>query len=95
MNRFDEESIPLIQPYLAAFHAWESQVRERYRIETEFAHKYMELLHQYQEKWKECEREKRNATVWEREQRFAERELNALKSIAVSTPAPLTAAGIT
>lgn len=36
----------------------------------------------------ECEREKRNAVVWEREQRLSERELNSLKSSAVSCRLP-------
>jgi len=41
----------------------------------------------------ECEREKRNAVVWEREQRLSERELNSLRSSAVSVPPALRLAG--
>ncbi|GAB1320029.1 hypothetical protein MFIFM68171_10239 [Madurella fahalii] len=87
MNRYDgDEGMNPAQPYVAAFQAWESQVRDRYRIESDLAQSYMDLLDKFQKKWAECEREKRNAMIWEKEQRMAERELNGLRSAAESSP---------
>ncbi|KXX75525.1 hypothetical protein MMYC01_203204 [Madurella mycetomatis] len=87
MSRYDgDEGVDPIQPYIAAFHAWENQVRDRYRIESDLAQSYMSLLDKFQKKCAECEREKRNATLWEKEQRMAERELNSLKTTAESAP---------
>lgn len=84
MSRYDgDEGVEPTEPYIAAFHAWENQVRDRYRIEAELAQSYMNLLDKYQKKYAECEREKRNAMIWEKEQRMAERERDSLKSAAV------------
>lgn len=72
------------QPYIAAFQSWESMLHERGRIEHSLGMGYMELLTRYREKCAECDREKRNAMIWEKEQRMSDRELNSLKSTAVS-----------
>lgn len=87
MNRFDvpSEALDPAQPYVAAFHAWESSFHERYRLDNDLAKSYLELLTRFREKCAESEREKRNAMIWEKEQRMAERELNGLKAAAVSS----------
>lgn len=87
-----------LDPYISAYQSWENHVLERGRIESELAMRYRDLVNRYREKCAECEREKRNAIVWEREQSLTERELNGLKSAAVglfrlpspagSTPGP-------
>lgn len=85
MSRYDAaETVDPAQAHVAAFQTWENMVRERGRIEQELAMSYVDLLTRYREKVAECEREKRNAIVWEREQRLSERELNGLKTAAVS-----------
>lgn len=89
MNRYESydssEGHDPTQPFVAAFNIWENSVRERYSIDTELANKYVQLVNLYREKCNEFEREKRNAMLWEKEQRMAEKELNGLKSAAVST----------
>lgn len=87
MSRFDgPEGIERdpAQPYLTAFQSWESMLHERGRIEHALGMGYVELLTRYREKCAECDREKRNAMIWEKEQRMSERELNSLKTAAVS-----------
>lgn len=85
MSRYDDpETVDPAQAHVAAFQTWENMVRERGRIEQELAMSYLDLITRYREKCSECEREKRNAVLWEKEQRLAERELNGLKSAAVS-----------
>ncbi|KAL2022522.1 hypothetical protein VTK56DRAFT_5129 [Thermocarpiscus australiensis] len=88
MNRYDDgaEGFDPAQRYLVAFQTWENMVRERIRIDSDLANAYMDLLTRYREKCAEFEREKRNAMVWEKEQRMAEKELNGLKSAAESSP---------
>ncbi len=90
MNRFDtSEGVDPAQRYFAAFQAWESMMHERGRVENDLAVSYMDLLKRYSDKCAECDREKRNAMIWEKEQRMQERELNVLKAAAVS-PRPAT-----
>jgi hypothetical protein len=85
MNHFDaSEGVNPAQPYFAAFQSWEALVHERARVESDLARSYMELLQRYSDKCEECDREKRNAMIWEKEQRMQERELNSLKAAAVS-----------
>jgi hypothetical protein len=76
------------QPYLAPLQTWESLVRERHGIEQTLHMSYMDLLTRYREKCAECDREKRNAMIWEKEQRLSEKELNGLKAAAVSPHMP-------
>lgn len=72
------------QPYLAALQSWENSVRDRHGIEQNLHMSYVDLLRRYREKCDECDREKRNAVIWEKEQRMSERELNGLKVAVVS-----------
>lgn len=88
MNRYDvgPEAVDFdpAQAHIAAFRSWETLVHERGRIEEHLAMSYHDLVKRYREKCAECDREKRNAIVWEREQRMSEKELNSLKTAAVS-----------
>ena len=87
MSRFDapeEMERDPAQHYIAAFQSWESMLHERGRIENTLGMGYMDLINRYREKCAECDREKRNAMLWEKEQRMSERELNSLKAAAVS-----------
>ncbi|KAK4153584.1 hypothetical protein C8A00DRAFT_33675 [Chaetomidium leptoderma] len=87
MSRYDApETIDPAQAYIAPFHSWEALARERGRIEQDLAMSYTELVNRYREKCAECDREKRNAMIWEKEQRMSERELNGLKAAAESSP---------
>ena len=80
------------QPYLTALQSWENSVRDRHGIEQNLHMSYMDLLRRYREKCDECDREKRNAVIWEKEQRMSERELNGLKVAVVSLHKSLPAA---
>ena len=80
------------QPYLAPLQTWENLVRERHGVEQTLHMSYMDLLTRYREKCAECDREKRNAMIWEKEQRMSEKELNGLKAAAVSLHLPPTLA---
>ncbi|KAJ4303968.1 hypothetical protein N0V88_001570 [Collariella sp. IMI 366227] len=73
-----------LDPYISAYQSWDNHVLERGRIESELAMRYRDLVNRYREKCAECEREKRNAIVWEKEQSLTERELNGLKSAATA-----------
>ena len=85
MSHFDgPEGIDPAQPYIAPFQSWENSVIERNRIESVLHMSYSDLLIRYRQKCAECDREKRNAMIWEKEQRMAEKELNGLKTAAVS-----------
>ncbi len=85
MSHFDgPEGIDPAQPYIAPFQSWENSVIERGRVENALHMSYRDLLNRYREKCAECDREKRNAMIWEKEQRMAEKELNGLKTAAVS-----------
>ena len=85
-NLYDGHGEPAdsADPYVAVFNHWESSVVQLRAIENRVADSYKDLIRKYQEKVAECEREKRNAMLWEKEQRMAERELNGLKAAAVS-----------
>ncbi len=84
MSHFDgTEGVDPAQRYLAPFQSWENSVLERGRIENALHMSYRSLLDRYREKCAECDREKRNATIWEKEQRMAEKELSVLKTAAV------------
>jgi hypothetical protein len=74
------------QPYLAALQSWENSVRDRHQIEQNLHMSYTDLLRRYREKCDECDREKRNAVIWEKEQRMSERELNGLKVAVEASP---------
>ncbi|KAL2270503.1 hypothetical protein VTJ83DRAFT_2687 [Remersonia thermophila] len=87
MNRFDtldSDNVDPTQPYIAPFQAWENMIRERGRLEDALARSYLDLLNRYREKCAECDRERRNAVVWEKEQAQTERELNGLRAAAES-----------
>ncbi|KAL2135952.1 hypothetical protein VTI74DRAFT_6180 [Chaetomium olivicolor] len=87
MSFFDgPEANDPAQPYIGAYQAWEKLVVERSRVESDLALRYRDLVNRYRDKCAECEREKRNAIVWEREQSTTERELNSLKAAAESSP---------
>lgn len=89
MSRYEEpETFDMdpAQPYLVPLQTWENLVRERHSIESTLHSSYIELLKRYREKCAECDREKRQAMLWEKEQRIIERELNGLKAAAVSIP---------
>ncbi|KAK3986423.1 hypothetical protein QBC44DRAFT_333188 [Cladorrhinum sp. PSN332] len=91
MSRYDYDGhgIDTIDPaerYIANYQAWEISVLQRRAEENEVANNYKDLILRYREKCAELEREKRNAMVWEKEQRMAERELNGLKAAAESSP---------
>ncbi|KAK4123129.1 hypothetical protein N657DRAFT_645859 [Parathielavia appendiculata] len=87
MSRYDAAEGPdPAQHYVAPLQTWEAFVRDRGRIENDLYIAYVNLLTRYREKVDECEREKRNAMVWEKEQRMSERELNSLKTVAESSP---------
>lgn len=81
--------------YLAPLQTWERAVMEKRGIEETLHRSYMDLLSKYRAKCAECDREKRNAVLWEKEQRQGERELTSLRAAAVShhfpspTQAPL------
>ncbi|KAK4464098.1 hypothetical protein QBC42DRAFT_337197 [Cladorrhinum samala] len=87
-NLYDGHGEPAdsADPYVAVFNHWESSVVQLRAIENRVADSYKDLIRKYQEKVAECEREKRNAMLWEKEQRMAERELNGLKAAAESSP---------
>ncbi|KAK4244223.1 hypothetical protein C7999DRAFT_17495 [Corynascus novoguineensis] len=89
MSRYEEpETLDMdpAQPYLAPLQTWENLVRERHSIESTLHSSYIDLLKRYREKCAECDREKRQAMLWEKEQRMSERELNGLKAAAESAP---------
>lgn len=91
MSRYDGQGgIDPAEPFVAAFHTWENAVRDRFRIDSDLANAYMDLLKRYSNKCAEFEREKRNATLWEKEQLMVERELNSLKAAAVRPGLPTT-----
>ncbi|KAL1840183.1 hypothetical protein VTJ49DRAFT_713 [Mycothermus thermophilus] len=81
---FDADRVDPAQPYVAAFQAWEHMIRDRGRLEETLAMSYLDLLNRYREKCAECDRERRNAIMWEKEQGMTERELNGLKAVAES-----------
>lgn len=88
MSGYDTpEAVDPAQRHIAAFQAWENLLNnERVRVEHELAASYVDLINRYREKCAECDREKRNAMIWEKEQRMSERELSGLRSAAVSAP---------
>ncbi|KAK4160410.1 hypothetical protein QBC43DRAFT_325467 [Cladorrhinum sp. PSN259] len=93
MSRYDSydggkglDAVDPAEPYIANFKAWENSVLQRRIVEMDVANSYQDLILRYREKCAECEREKRNAMLWEKEQRMAERELNGLKAAAESSP---------
>ncbi|AEO69069.1 uncharacterized protein THITE_2119073 [Thermothielavioides terrestris NRRL 8126] len=87
MSAYDAiETVDPAQHHVAALQVWYNLNRERARIEQELAVSYEALINRYREKCAECDREKRNAMLWEKEQRMAERELNGLKAAAESSP---------
>ncbi|KAK3898879.1 hypothetical protein C8A05DRAFT_18606 [Staphylotrichum tortipilum] len=87
MNRYDPPEGPdPAQAHAAALQTWENMVHDRHRIEHDLSMGFRDLLTRYREKCAECEREKRNAMIWEKEQRMSERELNSLKTAAESSP---------
>ncbi|EGS20373.1 uncharacterized protein CTHT_0022000 [Thermochaetoides thermophila DSM 1495] len=71
--------------YITTYQAWGKAATELYRLENEMAQKYEELVRKYSEKCAECEREKRTAMVWEKEQRMTLKELQTLKASIEST----------
>ncbi|KAK4140950.1 uncharacterized protein C8A04DRAFT_14489 [Dichotomopilus funicola] len=72
--------------YLAPLQTWERAVMEKRGIEETLHRSYMDLLSKYRAKCAECDREKRNAVLWEKEQRQGERELTSLRAAADSSP---------
>ncbi|KAK3369329.1 hypothetical protein B0T24DRAFT_632366 [Lasiosphaeria ovina] len=80
----DQEHDPT-RPYLGPLQAFERHIYQRHEVESAFGNSYMDLLAKYKEKCKECDREKRNAVLWEKEQRMSERELNGLRAAAESS----------
>ena len=81
-----DDNIDPVQPYVAPFQTWESAILAKERAEQGLATAFKDLVYKYRAKCEECDREKRNAVVWEKEQRLAERELEHLRSFAVSYP---------
>ncbi|KAK0622583.1 hypothetical protein B0T14DRAFT_428445 [Immersiella caudata] len=73
------------QPYLEPLEHFQKLMHARNGIENTLLNAYADLLNKYRNKSAECEREQRNATVWEREHRLAERELQTIKSNAESS----------
>jgi hypothetical protein len=75
--------------YITTYQAWGKAATELYRLENEMAQKYEELVRKYSEKCAECEREKRTAMVWEKEQRMTLKELQTLKASIVCPKKPV------
>ncbi|KAK4225174.1 hypothetical protein QBC38DRAFT_483652 [Podospora fimiseda] len=91
MSRYDYDghgidTLDPAEPYIATYQAWEKSVLQHRIQENKVASSYKDLILRYREKCSELERERRNAAVWEKEQRMAERELNGLKAAAESSP---------
>ncbi|KAK3368511.1 hypothetical protein B0H63DRAFT_76895 [Podospora didyma] len=84
MSGYGDDYDPAGQ-YIAPLKAFEDLIYQRHDIEGAFGKAYIELMNKYRDKCRECDREKRNATIWEKEQRMSERELNGLKAAAESS----------
>ncbi|KAK4444339.1 hypothetical protein QBC34DRAFT_185040 [Podospora aff. communis PSN243] len=63
------------QVYLAPLKSYQQLMQAREGYEGTLLNAYVELIEKYRQKCAECDREQRNATVWEKEHRLAEREL--------------------
>ncbi|KAK4182276.1 hypothetical protein QBC35DRAFT_510266 [Podospora australis] len=82
----DDQDYDPADPFITTYHTWRESNRQYRQIEESLVKKYEELYIQFREKVRECEREKRNAILWEKHQRMAEIELNGLKSVVESSP---------
>jgi len=69
--------------YFQPLQDFASLLEARARIENNFRAAYEDLVVKYRNKCDEYDRERRNAALWEKEQRMAEKELTNLKSRAV------------
>jgi hypothetical protein len=74
------------QAHLVPLDNFQKLIHARDNIESTLMSAYMDLVTKYRNKCAECDREQRNATVWEKEHRLAERELQTIKSNAVCAP---------
>lgn len=72
------------QPYIQPFQSWEQAILTKEKAEEVLEAAYKDLVFKYRAKCEECDREKRNAVVWEKEQRLTKRELDHIRSFAVS-----------
>ncbi|KAK0639539.1 hypothetical protein B0T16DRAFT_383238 [Cercophora newfieldiana] len=73
------------QSYLHPLHNFQQLTVARASVEHNLQAAYEDLIIKFRAKCAECDREQRNAMVWEKEHRFAERELRALKADAESS----------
>ncbi|KAK3358039.1 hypothetical protein B0T25DRAFT_449759 [Lasiosphaeria hispida] len=68
------------EQYISPLHDLHQLEKIRAPVENRLKLAYEDLIRKYREKCADFEREKRNAQVWEREQRFVEKELTGIKS---------------
>ncbi|KAK0711983.1 hypothetical protein B0H67DRAFT_491713 [Lasiosphaeris hirsuta] len=76
----DFDNVDPAEPYITPLANLIQLEKYRAQIEGNIKHAYEDLMNKYREKCADFEREKRNAQVWEREQRFVEKELTGIKS---------------